>query len=57
MCNNHVCVFLLVYLNFSKPLYKQYEDIGALCIALTLDKPAPFDMTVEINEITGSATG
>ena len=50
-------VFFLVYLNFSKPLYKQYEDVGALCITLTLDKPAPFHMTVEINEITGNATG
>ena len=51
-----MCVFL-VYLNFSKPLYEQYEDVGALCITLTFDKPAPFDMIIEINEITGSATG
>ena len=51
-----VCI---VYLNFSDSTYEQYEDLNkALCITLTLDKPAIFDLLiVDIMEKDGTATG
>ena len=34
-----------------------YEDIGSLCIDLTLQKPAFFDTTIQVIELAGNASG
>ena len=41
---------------FINGTYEFYEDQDLVCINLTLNKPAPCNMTVEVIEESGSAT-
>ena len=52
-----MCFNCVDYLNFSAREYQIYEDEGSLCINLTLHKPAFFDTTIEVDELTGTAIG
>ena len=38
------------YVHFSQSTYEVFEDERAICIELTLDKPALFNATVRIDE-------
>ena len=50
-------MYVLVYLNFSQAEYNIYEDDGPLCIELIFNKPVCFDVTIQIIDSTGNATG
>ena len=53
MCN----YFCLVCVFFSQSLYIVYEDKGSVCLTLVLNKPAPFDVKIEITDRFYTATG
>ena len=53
---NHVLSYIAAELYFITGTYEFYEDQGLVCINLTLNKPAPCNMTVEVIEESGSAT-
>ena len=57
ICTSYIIIFFVATINFSQSLYSVVENSGEVEIFMVLSNPSPTDITIQILNTEGSATG